>query len=281
MATAIANGRSFHVQELSPRTGEDPATSRASAEPAETSATDPARDGGPPTVLVHGLLLDNLASWYFGVAPLLAEELGRRQCMYDLRGHGKSEHATDGFDVATQSADLAALLDIWSPDQAVDLVGHSYGGLIALRLALQNPARIRRLALVDVPLPPSRLDRVRDVLSGGTQAILDAIPENLRANLTGGTRRAARTMRSLTRLLSNSTLVADLQAEGDLPDRELASLTMPLALVYGSNSSCLPTGKRLAALLPSARLTVLEGGHYLPVEKPADLAAALGDFLRG
>ncbi|MDP6956309.1 MAG: alpha/beta fold hydrolase, partial [Planctomycetota bacterium] len=89
--------------------------------------------------MVHGLLLDNLASWYFGVAPLLSRELARHLYMYDLRGHGKSEHAAAGFDVATQATDLLALLDIWSPTQPVDLVGHSYGGLIALHLARTHP----------------------------------------------------------------------------------------------------------------------------------------------
>ena len=256
-------------------------TAQLDSAQAASARKDTGRHAAPPTVLVHGLLLDNLASWYFGVAPLLSRELARHLYMYDLRGHGKSEHAAAGFDVATQATDLLALLDIWSPTQPVDLVGHSYGGLIALHLARTHPTRIRRLALVDVPLPPSRLERVRDVISGGQQAILDAIPANLRANLTGGTRRAARTLRSLTRLLSNSTLIADLKAEGDLTDDELRALSMPVALIYGADSSCKPTGERLAALLDDARLTLLDGGHYLPVEKPAELAATLGAFLRG
>jgi pimeloyl-ACP methyl ester carboxylesterase len=43
----------------------------------------------------------------------------------------------------------------------------------------------------------------------------------------------------------------------------------------------LPTGERLAAVLPDAHLSVLEGGHYLPVEHSAELARVLGDFFRG
>jgi pimeloyl-ACP methyl ester carboxylesterase len=265
VSEVVANGRTFHTQEVSPT-------------PADGGSKT---SGEPVTVLVHGLLLDNLASWYFGVAPLLARDLARRVCMYDLRGHGKSEHATDGYDVETQADDLAALMDTWSPDAPIDLVGHSYGGLIAMRCTLARPQRVRRLALVDVPLPPSRMERVRDVIAGGKDAILEAIPENLRANLTSGRRRAARTLRTLQRLLTNSTLVADLRSEGDVPDDALAALALPVALIYGSTSSCLPTGERLAAVLPDAHLSVLEGGHYLPVEHSAELARVLGDFFRG
>ena len=74
----------FHVQELGP-----------GAESGEST----------PAFMAHGLLVDNLASWYFGAAPRVARD--RRVVLYDLRGHGRSEAVRSGYDVATGAADLA------------------------------------------------------------------------------------------------------------------------------------------------------------------------------
>jgi len=105
---------------------------------------------GPPVVMVHGLLIGSLASWYFTAAPALAKD--HRVRVYDLRGHGRSERAKTGYDVRTLATDLAALT---SDLGVVDVVGHSWGALVALRFALDHPARVRRLVLVEAPLPPS------------------------------------------------------------------------------------------------------------------------------
>ena len=48
-------------------------------------------EGDTPCVFAHGLLIDNLSSWYFGAAPVVATK--RRAVCYDLRGHGLSSHA--------------------------------------------------------------------------------------------------------------------------------------------------------------------------------------------
>jgi len=50
---------------------------------------------------------------------------------------------------------------------------------------------------------------------------------------------------------------------------------------YGTGSSCAPVGERLARVLPRATLTMLDGGHFLPTEKPRELSAALHEFFRG
>ena len=55
---------------------------------------------GPPLVMLHGLLVGSLATWYFTAAPALAAR--GHVVLYDLRGHGLSERAPSGYDVATQ-----------------------------------------------------------------------------------------------------------------------------------------------------------------------------------
>ena len=81
MSAVVANGLSFHVQELG---------------------------AGPPLVMLHGLLIGSLASWYFTAAPTLAQR--HRVRLFDLRGHGRSEVARDGYGVGAMAGDLEALV---------------------------------------------------------------------------------------------------------------------------------------------------------------------------
>lgn len=251
MSTVVANHTSFHVQELG---------------------------AGAPVVMLHGLLIGSLASWYFTAAPALARR--HRVRLFDLRGHGKSAPAKTGYDVRTLAGDLEALTaDLAGP---IDLVGHSWGALVALRFALDHPARVRRLALVEAPLPPSRAGEIAGFVDAALPAtILAALPESLRAAVAGGRRQAQRLLHALQVLLFETTLLADLRAEPDLDDAELATLACPTLCLYGDRSPCLPAGARLARAVPRARLAVLPGGHYLHLDARAALTAALEDHLGG
>ena len=82
-------------------------------------------------------------------------------------------------------------------------------------------------------------------------------------------------------LLDETTLADDVRAECDLDDASLARLRAPALCIYGSHSSCRSVGDRLAAVLPEARLVVLDGGHYLPIDAPGPLADTIEEFLRG
>lgn len=93
---------------------------------------------GPPLLLIAGTASDS-ASW----GPLLPLLAGRQLIMPDNRGSGRTE--CDGpFEIDDIVEDTAALLDHLGIAEA-DLVGHSLGGMIGLRLAARHPRRIRRL----------------------------------------------------------------------------------------------------------------------------------------
>ena len=201
----------------------------------------------------------------------------RRVLLYDLRGHGKSERAPSGYDVATMSDDLAALLDDFDP-RPVALVGHSYGALVALRFALDHPARVAKLAMVEAPLPPSTFG---ELTSKTPEELLAVLPGPLAEGVARGGRQARRLLESLDFLLRKSTLLADLGAERDIPDAELARLACPVLLAYGARSPCLPVGERLLRALPNAELARLDGGHFLHLDCAAELSARLSDFLDG
>ncbi|MFC9627106.1 alpha/beta fold hydrolase [Streptomyces sp. NPDC056930] len=84
----------------------------------------------------------------------------------DLRGHGRSDHAPP-WNTEAHVADMLALLDARRMHR-VDLLGHSYGGLIALRLAHEAPERVGRIVLLDpsVGLPAGDMhDQARRTLN--------------------------------------------------------------------------------------------------------------------
>ena len=273
MPIVEANGLSFHVQEMG---------------------------AGPPVALVHGLFLGNLASWYFSVAPVLARH--RRVLMYDQRAHGKSERATNGFDLGSLTADLRALASRFD-DGPLEIVGHSYGGLVALRHALDHPERTRRLVVVEAPVPPQQIEENRALLGIHPDDMLDfmdpqklrraiaaaghdpeelmdrLLPPGMREGVLSSKRRLRSFFRSLHFLLTETTLGADVEAEADFSATELASIRCPVLCIYGETSSCRPSGDRLVEALPDARLEVMRCGHYLLGERPLELAETIQDFL--
>ncbi len=235
---------------------------------------------GPAVVMIHGLLIGSLASWYFTAAPSLART--HRVRAYDLRGHGRSARADTGYDSRTLARDLDEVTaDLAEP---FDLVGHSWGGLVALRYAIDHPERVRRLAIVEAPLPPSRALEMASFLAADDQLparLLDALPPQLREAVASGRRQAERLLRSLEALVLESTLLADVRAEPDLADAELARVRAPTLVVYGDRSACAPAGDRLARAIPGARGLVLAGGHYLHLDAREPLARALAEHLDG
>jgi len=98
--------------------------------------------GKTPLVMVHGWM-DVAASYQFVVDALAADHY---VIAPDWRGFGQTEvPGADHFVFADYLADLDFLLDHYCPDQAVNLVGHSMGGNIAMLYAGVRPERVRRL----------------------------------------------------------------------------------------------------------------------------------------
>jgi pimeloyl-ACP methyl ester carboxylesterase len=99
----------------------------------------------PPLVLVHGWM-DVAASWQF-LVDALSDDFAKRWIIApDWRGYGLSTGApVDNYWNHDYLADLDGLLDHYSPDRPVDLVGHSMGGNVVMQYAGVRPARIRNL----------------------------------------------------------------------------------------------------------------------------------------
>ncbi len=233
---------------------------------------------GPPVAMLHGLLVGNLALWYFTAAPALARS--HRVLLYDLRGHGRTDRSLDGYDLATMTRDLACLLEGFDA-RPVSLVGHSYGALIALSYALLRPERVARLVLADAPLPPSRAEEVSAFVALPPQEMAKALPEPVRRSLPGGGRRSVRFLQALEFLIARTSFPRDIVAEPDLPDSALAQLSCEVLCLYGESSLCRPVGERLLRAIPKSKLVLVPGGHYFPLEAPELTTAHLLEFLNG
>ncbi|WP_201496492.1 alpha/beta fold hydrolase [Rubrivivax sp. A210] len=111
----------------------------------DAALATPAR---PPLVLLHGWM-DVAASFQFAVDALAAvegDEEARWIIAPDWRGFGLTEApGADCYWFPDYLADLDALLDVLVPNGAVDLLGHSMGGNVAMLYAGLRPQRVRRL----------------------------------------------------------------------------------------------------------------------------------------
>jgi len=103
---------------------------------------------GLPVLLVHGgILADGLAGLL--QEPALASRY--RLIHFHRRGYGGSARAIPPFTLADQAQDCLAILEHTGAESA-HVVGHSFGGLIALQLAIDAPERVRSLTLIEPSL---------------------------------------------------------------------------------------------------------------------------------
>jgi pimeloyl-ACP methyl ester carboxylesterase len=233
---------------------------------------------GSPVVLLHGIAVSNLSLWYFSAAPVLAER--HRVLLYDQRGHGLSETPPAGYSAASLSGDLEALLDrISSEPEPVDLVGFSFGGIVALRFALGRLERVRRLVLVEMPLPPLAPFWLQSFRDPAVAEQANLLPPALEQALTRSGRQALRHEERLRMMSEETTLSADLEAEPEITEAELGRLTLPVLLCYGTETACPGAAEYLQRALPEATVEIVEGRHYLPIESPGPLSAAIAGFL--
>ncbi|MGO8995237.1 MAG: alpha/beta fold hydrolase [Polyangiaceae bacterium] len=249
---------------------------------------------GPPLVLLHGLC-DSHRTW-LKVSPTLARS--HRVLMLDLAGHGLSERPDASYTLAWHARIVGAWIEKLGLE-GVDLVGHSYGGGVALwMMLLEQRARIRKLALVaagglgrDVCVPlrlaslPFVVERFgQPFMARGTRLALNSmgggydgeeIARLSSMNATAGTARAfARSVRDVIDWRGQHRHVLD-------DANKLAPLP-PVALFWGERDPVIPISHATAtaSLLGEASLTRFPGcGHFPHRQKPIDFVRALEAFL--
>jgi pimeloyl-ACP methyl ester carboxylesterase len=127
---------------------------------------------GPPVLLLHGWP----QHWYMwrGVIERLAPQF--RLIAPDLRGFGWTEAPGHGYDPETFAADQIALMDALEIETA-SVIGHDWGGFVAILMGLANPQRIERMIVLNSPHPWPRI-RPRLLIETWRSwyALLNAVP---------------------------------------------------------------------------------------------------------
>jgi pimeloyl-ACP methyl ester carboxylesterase len=247
---------------------------------------------GEPVVLIHGVLIAD------AFTPLLTEPVlsGRyRLIHYHRRGYAGSSRITGPVSLAQQAADCWGLLDHLGIARA-HVVGHSYGGAIALQLALDAPDVVASLALLEPGVlvgvsahawQAAWVQQQAQVRAGDAAAAVDAF---LLARFGAGYRpvldRAAPGAFAQAVADAGTTFEVELPALADwrFSEAEARRITQPVLSVLGEASDALSprfgeTHERLLAWLPQAEGFILPGAtHALQLQNPHAMAAALDAF---
>ncbi|SNS67266.1 3-oxoadipate enol-lactonase/proline iminopeptidase [Streptosporangium subroseum] len=236
----------------------------------------------------------------------LAELAGRhRVILADLRGCGRSTRglSDDRYTPAAATADLVALLDAFGTPR-IDVLGFSYGGLIAQRLVLAAPERVRRLVIASssvLPVPPDAFDgwHEREERRAPEAAVWSDTslsgPELTRAAAVAGAGANVWRPEVLPAYLDR---LAGVHFSGEWmrswrvgalptarhPDaaQRLAALGVPLLLLHGRQDMIFPVAlvDETTRLIPSARAVVIEeAGHMAHVDQPRAWLDAVAGFL--
>ncbi|NUS57858.1 MAG: alpha/beta fold hydrolase [Streptomycetaceae bacterium] len=231
-----------------------------------------------PLVFIHGWTA-NRHRWDHQMTHF-AER--RRVIRLDLRGHGDSTGAGVRT-IAELAEDVVALLDHLEVQRAV-LVGHSMGGMIAQTITLDHPERVERLVLVD-SISRMTYSRGRGLLMGASTLVPFKlfVATNIRRAFAPGFPREE--VRACIKSSEDTprevvmTLYGAMRAF-DVLDR-VGEIRVPTLLIHGYHDIQLPVRQmlRMAKAYPDAEVRIIDAGHELPVEKPAELTTALDRFV--
>jgi pimeloyl-ACP methyl ester carboxylesterase len=247
---------------------------------------------GAPVVLIHGL--PGTAEDFNKVTPLLA---GHRTIAFDRPGFGYSGDGYLKFD--RQIATLDSLLRALHLNRPI-LVGHSYGGTLALAFAERHPNEVGGLVLVDAAAAGQHLGGYAKFQAHLVKALQLPVIHQI-ANATfaqllttvsvkQGDEEAfhphavdpvhERRLLEINSTRENLEAFAgeQLAANGviDGVDKHLATVDAPAIVIQGADDQLVEPahGRRLAATLPDARLAIVSGGHMAPYTHPAAVAGA-------
>ncbi|WP_428486551.1 pyrimidine utilization protein D [Rhodopila sp.] len=248
--------------------------------------TDPA---APVVLLSSGL--GGVAHYWTPQLPALARTF--RVITYDQRGTGRSSDSLpQDYAIADMAAEAAALLDELAVETC-HFIGHALGGLIGLRLALDRPALIDRLVVVNAwaKTHPHTLRcfaaRKSLLLNTGPAAYVAAQPLFLypawwMADRTGWL--AEQDAAGLAHFPPAHTVLRRIGAiEAFDIEATVPAIAAPTLVIATRDDVLVPStcSVRLAERLPQGRLELLDhGGHACNITDPAGFDALVGAFLR-
>jgi 2-hydroxy-6-oxo-octa-2,4-dienoate hydrolase len=251
-----------------------------------------AGEQGPPVLLVHGSGpgVTAYANWRLTI-PALAERM--RVFAPDMIGFGFTERPTPPMvcDTDRWVDHLVALMDALELP-AASVIGNSFGGAIALRLAARHPDRVQRLVLmgsvgVEFELTPG-LDAVwgyqpslasmralLDIFAHSRELVTDELAQvRYEASITPGFQESFAALFPAPRQRWVDEMAT--------PEEQIAGIEHETLVVHGREDQVIPVANslRLLQLLPNAQLHVFgRCGHWTQIEWAADFNRLVRDFL--
>ncbi len=239
-------------------------------------------------LLLHGI--GNYGRYW----DLVAHEVRTRRRLVapDARGHGDSQKPARGYRAEDYVADAIGIADAIGLKRFV-LVGHSMGGGHAIALAATFPERVLGLVIIDVgpELLPEGRERAHRLTSERPERFASEAEAlaYLRATSPGYSDEVyANRLHWALRLAEGggwtwrSSRDALMQTLGDRSRTErlwelLASLRCPTIVMRGTRSYALSAAvaRRMADAIPNGRLVEVDAGHNVPLDRPAETAAAI------
>lgn len=249
---------------------------------------------GEAILLIHGSIAAraNEPLW-----RQLAADGRYRVVTYHRRGLGGSDRHTGPFSIADQARDAAALLEHLGIQHA-HVVGHSYGGIVTVELALDRPDLVRSLILIEpataVALNPTArtgfsaaIDRMLERYNGGNSAAA------INGFMTGAESPEWKSL--FEAALPGSVAQAEFDApaffeieypalmEWSFDSASAARISQPVAYIIGGDARLerqRATLRGFAGLVPHAEeIVVPDASHGMTHQKPAETAAAVLGFL--
>jgi pimeloyl-ACP methyl ester carboxylesterase len=249
---------------------------------------------GPGLLLVHGL-----GGWRLDFADHVATLAQNHTVVtFDHRGHGDSDKPTDAaaYSFARLVEDTLAVADATGLDR-FRLLGHSMGGMVARRIAMQEPARVDALVMMDTsagPVPgfdPALMDIACDVaLDEGKAALKELLDfggaldspayREVLERRPGFVEHEARKWAGVSEIMWG-TLARELAHQSDELPAFAAALRAPLLILVGEQDTHFLTAANLMAeAIPDAPLVVIaDAGHSPQTENPDAWIGALTGFL--
>jgi pimeloyl-ACP methyl ester carboxylesterase len=237
---------------------------------------------GTPVVLVHG----GHGSWLHWVRNIEALATRHTVWVVDLPGFGDSDAPGEGME-ALLAPTLSTLDALVGPDTPIDLVGFSFGGLVAAHMAARRP-HVRRLALLGTGghnggrRPKGELINWKPAWQAGDAAAVEqAMRHNLAMHMLSG---AAADLDALAVRVHTDACVRtrfrskDISRSGGLVD-VLTPYGGPTLLAWGEHDVTADPAviaPALASTLPGARTALVAGaGHWVQYEQADEVNTLL------
>jgi pimeloyl-ACP methyl ester carboxylesterase len=222
---------------------------------------------GPPLLYLHG-------AGGAQVSPAL-RALSDSRCIYApiLPGFDDTAQHASAASMPALAAIIRAFMTSAIGDR-LELIGHSFGGLLAMWVALDDPDRIVRLVL---GCPAG--------IVAGTPPRPGECPEAMLRRLCAHPERRSTDTRSAATIRANRAMFGHYYAGGFMADKliaDLATITCPTLILGGACDGIVPpaTGRLLQMRLPNSRLTYLDdAAHTLETDQPEAYERAVRDFL--